>query len=324
MRQEINPGRVSYQPNSLGDNEPAQVPEAAGGYVTYPEAVDGRKVRTRGASFFDHYSQARMFFQSQSDPEKLHLIKAFRFELGKVQTVAIRERMVLHLAQVDASLADAVARGLGVAVPAKAPPPPNLSVPADGNAADRQHRDLTDRDQVSPALSMTTYVPGPIATRKVAVMVAEAFDAAGVAALVNALAKQGAAAHLIAPELGDIKADDGATFTPKFSILTASSVLFDAVFVAGGEQAGRWTQEADAIEFVKDAFKHCKTIGASGEGVGLLEAARIPVGGPDDPDPADEATIVIDRMSRAAGARFVASMARHRLWTRESELHFPA
>ena len=107
MRQEINPGRVSYGPNSLGDNLPAQATAAAGGYVSVPEPVDGPKVRARGASFFDHYSQARMFFQSQSEPEKQHIIKALRFELGKVQTPAVRERMVLHLAQVDGSLADA-------------------------------------------------------------------------------------------------------------------------------------------------------------------------------------------------------------------------
>ena len=79
---------------------------AAGGYVTYPEATEGAKVRARGASFFDHYSQARMFFRSQSEPEQQHLIKALRFELGKVTTPAIRERMVGHLAQIDAVARD--------------------------------------------------------------------------------------------------------------------------------------------------------------------------------------------------------------------------
>ncbi|MEJ7697210.1 MAG: catalase [Candidatus Limnocylindrales bacterium] len=90
MRQQIDRGQVSYQPNSLGDNDPAQAPRAAGGYVTYPQATEGTKVRARGESFFDHYSQARMFFRSQSQPEQQHLIKALRFELGKVETPAIR------------------------------------------------------------------------------------------------------------------------------------------------------------------------------------------------------------------------------------------
>ena len=323
MRQTINPGRVSYQPNSLADNLPAQASASDGGYVTYAEAVDGAKVRQRGESFFDHYSQARMFFQSQSEPEQQHLIKALRFELGKVQTAAIRERMVLHLAQIDATLATAVGKGLGLEVRANATPPPNMSVPADGETEAFQHRPLVDRTVVSKALSMTTHVPGPIVTRKLAILVADGFDSAGVAAVVKALAGEGATAHLIAPELRAIAADDGKTFTPAFSILTTSSVLFDAVYVAGGEEAARWTQEADAIEFVKDAYKHCKAVAASSEGILLLVAAQIPVGGPDDPDPADDATIVAPKVSRGFTRRLVEAMARHRLWTREPELHLP-
>jgi catalase len=323
MRQTINPGRVSYEPNSLGDNLPAQVSERAGGYVSYPEPLDGQKVRERGASFFDHYSQARMFFQSQSEPEKQHIIKALRFELGKVQTEAIRERMVAHLAQIDRTLATVVAKGLGLKVPAKLAPPPNRSVPADGNPDDFQHRPLADRDVVSPALSMTRFVPGPITTRKVAILVAAGFDAAGVAAVVKALAAEGATAHLVGPNVGPLVADDGKAFAPKFSILTASSVLFDAVYVAGGKEAASWVQEADAIEFVQDAFKHCKTVAATGDGVKLLEAAKVPVGGSDASDPADEATIVAAKVSRTVTQRLVAAMAGHRLWTREPELHLP-
>ncbi|MDP9463323.1 MAG: catalase, partial [Actinomycetota bacterium] len=43
MRQTINPGRVSYEPNSLGDDLPAQVARRAGGYVTHPEGTEGAK-----------------------------------------------------------------------------------------------------------------------------------------------------------------------------------------------------------------------------------------------------------------------------------------
>lgn len=323
MRQAINPGRVSYQPNALGGNLPAQVSERAGAYVTYPDGTAGVKVRERGASFFDHYSQARMFFRSQSEPERQHLIKALRFELGKVQTPAIRERMVLHLAQIDEHLATVVATGLGLKVPAKAAPPPNLSVPADADPARFQHRTVADRDLVSPALSMTAYLPGSIATRTVAILVADGFDGAGVATIVKALAREGATGHLVGPDLGALTADDGKAFTPEFSILTTASVLFDAVYVAGGTQAASWRLEADAVEFVQDAFKHCKAVAASGEGLQLLEAAHIPLGAPGGPDPADAATIVGPRVSRALAQRLVAAMAGHRLWTREPELHLP-
>ena len=323
MRQTINPGRVSYEPNSLADNLPAQATERAGGYVSFAEPTEARKTRLRGASFFDHYSQARMFFHSQSEPEREHLIRALRFELGKVQTPAVRERMVLHLVQIDASLATLVAKGLGLEVPAKAPAPPNLSVPADAKPAEYQHRTVTDRDAVSPALSMTNYVPGPITTRKVALLVADGCDGAGVKAVVNALAAEGAVAELVGPSLGTVATADGTALTPKFSILTASSVLFDAVFIAGGEGAAQWSLEEDAIEFVKDAYKHCKAVVATGEGVKLLEAARIPVGGPADPDPADAATIVAAKITRKLTQRLVSAMAEHRLWTREPELHLP-
>ncbi|MEA2622208.1 MAG: catalase [Chloroflexota bacterium] len=324
MRQEINRGRVSYEPNSLGGNAPAQASRAAGGYVTFAEPVEGAKVRQRGDSFFDHYSQARMFFESQSEPEKQHLIKALRFELGKVETVAIRQRMVDHLAQIDATLANTVARGIGVPMAAVTPPaPPNLSVPADGDAAAFQHRDLADRQLVSPALSMTRSLPASIATRKVAILVHEKFDAAGVAAMVRGLEAEGALGLLVGPAVGDVVDDAGAAHAAPFSILTTSSVLFDAVYVAGGELAPQWTLEADAVEFVKDAFKHCKAVAATGEGVQLLEAAHIPVDGPDGPDPADDATIAATKMSRAVAQRFTEAMAGHRLWTREPELHLP-
>ena len=145
------PVATSYQPNSLGGDVPAQVPAAAGGYVTYPEPTEGAKVRARGASFFDHYSQARMFFQSQSEPEQQHLIKALRFELGKVETP-------------DDPRADGRAtwrrstdrwpsrspRASASSWPERVSAPPNLSVPADGDPADFQHRELADRDVTSP------------------------------------------------------------------------------------------------------------------------------------------------------------------------------
>ncbi len=323
MRQEINRGRVSYNPNSLGGGCPMQVPQAAGGYVTFPAATEGAKVRARGESFFDHYSQARMFFMSQAEHERQHIIKALRFELGKVETVEIRERMVGHLAQIDATLAQLVAKGLGIAVPKRATPPPNMSVPADGNAKAHQHRDIADREAVSVPLSMMDSVPGPIATRKVAIMVTKEFDGAGVAAVVRALEAEGAQGLLVAPELGDISADNGDVYVPEFSILTASSVLFDAVYVADGEKAVEWLAEADAVEFVKDAYKHCKAVAATGRGVELLEEAEIGTGMLDDPEPADEATIVGAKVTRGFTQKLVAAVANHRLWSREPELHLP-
>ena len=91
-----------------------------------------------------------------------------------------------------------------------------------------------------------------------------------------------------------------------------------------GPNAGDWTREADAIEFVKDAFKHCKAIAATGSGIRLLQAADIPVDGPKGDRAADAATVVGDRLSRAVITQFLAAIAGHRLWSREPQLHLPA
>jgi catalase len=264
-----------------------------------------------------------MFFASQSEAEQLHLVKALRFELGKCANPDVRERMVHHLAQVDAGLAGAVASHLGLQVPAKAPAPPNLSVPADGDPSDFLHRDLADRDAVSPALSMAMTEPGPIASRRIAVLVADDFDAAGVHALSKALAAEKAAAVLVGPRIGAVTGDDGKSYGPPFSILTTSSVLFDAVVVAGGAHAADWQQESDALAFVRDAYGHCKAIAAFGDGRLLLEAAGIPTGAADDDRPADAATIVAPRMTAPVTKRFIAAVASHRLWEREPALHLP-
>jgi catalase len=170
---------------------------------------------------------------------------------------------------------------------------------------------------------MTQYVPGPIVTRKVAILVKEGLDGAGASAMVAALAAKGARGLLVGPVVGEIADDVGAAHHAPFSILTTSSVLFDAVYVPGGEGAAQWALESDALEFVKDAYKHCKQICATGEGVALLTAAGIPVGAKNDADPADDATIVGARLTAKVVNRFIDAMGRHRLWSREVELHLP-
>ncbi len=235
----------------------------------------------------------------------------------------VRERMVLHLAQIDQGLASSVSKALGLSVPAKPAAPPNRSVPADGDPKKLQHRQVADPTIVSKPLSMTAHVPGPITTRKVAVLVADGFDAAGVAALIKALAREGAAAVLVGPHVGPFIADDHKAYAAPFSILTTSSVLFDAVAVADGPNAAAWSEDVDAIEFVKDAYKHCKAVAASGDAIKLLRAADIPVDGPKGDRPADAATVIGDRLTPQAVKRFITAMADHRLWTREPGLHLP-
>jgi catalase len=94
-RQNVPTGRVAYEPNTLDSAGPRESAER--GYVTYAEQESGEKQRIRSETFADHYSQARLFFRSMSEPEQRHIISAFAFELGKVETLAIRKRILGHL-----------------------------------------------------------------------------------------------------------------------------------------------------------------------------------------------------------------------------------
>src|SRR5688572_13598208 len=313
MRQQINVGRVSYQPNSIGGGCPMQAPAREGGFVSFPQAMDGAKVRERGDKFFDHFSQATMFYNSQSEPEKEHLVDALRFELGKVEILPIRERMVMHLAHVDRTLATLVAEGLGLKVPAKLEPPVNMSVPADGDPKDFQPRRATGKTvDVSPALSMANTPKDSVKTRKVAVLAADGVDDTGLNGMKKALTAAGAQAKIVAPRLGSLKTAKGGTVKIDFSLLTAGSVLFDAVYVPGGKSSVEALKaDARAIHFVDEAFKHCKTIGATAEGAELLRASRAGV--------ADEGVIV----NKEAQA-FIKALARHRHWSRQRKDDVPA
>ena len=313
MRQQINVGRVSYQPNSIGGGCPMQAPAREGGFVSFPQAMDGAKVRERGDKFFDHFSQATMFYNSQSEPEKAHIVDALRFELGKVEILPIRERMVMHLAHVDRTLATQVAEGLGLKVPAKLEPPVNMSVPADGDPKDFQPRRAAGKTvDRSPALSMANTVKDSIKTRKVAVLAADGVDDTALNSMKKALTAAGAQAKIIAPRLGSLKTAKGGTVKIDFSLLTAGSVLFDAVYVPGGKSSVEALKaDARAVHFVDEAFKHCKTIGATAEGAELLRASRAGV--------ADEGVIV----NKDAQA-FIKAMMGHRHWTRQRKDDVPA
>jgi catalase len=143
-----------------------------GGFVSFAERMAGTKVRARSKKFFDHFSQAVLFWNSQSHPEKAHIVQALRFELGKVEVPAIRERMVFLLAQVDKTLAGLVAQGLGMSIPAKLTGPINQSVPANGAVDEFQPKRRNSTLDRSPALSMANTVKEEIATRKIAILAA--------------------------------------------------------------------------------------------------------------------------------------------------------
>src|SRR6188474_3054566 len=178
MRQTVNRGQTSYEPNSLRGGCPFQAGTDMSGFASHAERIDASKIRERSPSFHDHFSQATLFFKSQSETEQNHIIKALRFELGKVETVSIRERMLFLLAQVDKGLANRVAEGLGTTIPAKLEKPVNMSVPGDVDPKKVQPKRAIEMEP-SPTLRMIdnpNFPSDTISTRKIAFLVANGFD----------------------------------------------------------------------------------------------------------------------------------------------------
>ena len=206
-------GRANYEPNSWGaEGGPREDPRR--GYRSFAAEETGGKVRERGTLFADHYSQARQFFLSQTETEQMHIRDAFAFELGKVETPAIRARVVAHLLNVDADLAKAVAAGIGL---------------EDMPEAIEPARAVVDGLAVSPALSILSNGPESFKGRKLGVMVSDGVDAGLLGALKAAMEAEGAMVELVAPTVGGVVASDGTRHPAKQAVKGGPSVLYDAV-----------------------------------------------------------------------------------------------
>lgn len=328
MRQTINQGRSSYHPNSLGGGCPFQAKWAEGGFASYAERIDAKKVRERSRSFFDHFSQATLFYNSQSDVEKTHIVKAFSFELGKVETVAVRQRMLGIIAQVDKSLAAKVAYNLGLEVPKKPEQPMNHSIPADGNPKKYQPVKAESSLQQSPALSMANTVKGNIKTRKIAILAAEGVDEASLMGVKNALIAEGAVPEVIAPRLGILLAENDAEIMVDKSLLTVASVLYDAVYVPAGENSvASIAASPDAIHFLNEAYRHCKPIAFDARATAVLDSTyfgrKILKGKEAEAVRLDDG-IVIESNPKKLAAQFISAIGQHRFWDREGTREIPA
>ncbi len=300
--------KTSYEPNSIDGGWPKEKPVERGGFASYLERLEGDKRRIRAESFKDHFSQAKLFYASQSAVEQEHIAAAFSFELAKVATVAIRERVLGLLANVDGGLAAQVAAKLGLSAPAAA-------------AADGKAEGDGKAVQASPALSIldAPYPKDKVAGRKVAILAADGVDVTAVEAMKKALAAAGAQGLVLAPHLGTLEGENGAGTAADHTLVTMPSVAFDAVFVPGGpESAGRLTGDGDAVHFVAEAYKHGKPIAVLGQGAALLEAAGIR---------ADGAPGVFVSPAGGTGqvaAPFLAALAAHRAWDRADTDAVPA
>ncbi|HLI77473.1 MAG TPA: catalase [Acidobacteriaceae bacterium] len=290
MQMRAQKGRVSYSPSSLEANTPRVDPKA--GFRSYPEKLQGDKLRIRAASFGDHYSQAHQFFYSQTESEQNHIIGAFTFELSKVETKAVRERMLSQLAAVDPKIAARVAKGLGME--GMITPFPT-KIPA--------RTDLKPSD----ALSIQKKALHTVKGRKIGCLVADGTDAALVKALKAAAMQKGADFAIIAPKVGGAKTADGSLLEGDFQLAGGPSVLFDSVYLAlSSAGAATLLNESAAVSFVHDAFAHLKVIGATADAKALLEKAGVQA----------DAGVVVG----GEAAAFLAKAAEGRVWDREPKV----
>ncbi len=293
-RTTIDKGRASYEPNSIDGGWPKETPPAAqdGGFESYPERIDAAKIRQRSESFSDHFSQARLFFNSMSEHEKEHIIAAYSFELGKVEREFIRAREVNEiLANIDLTLAKRVAENLGLPAPAK------------GTVEVRK----TSLEQ-SPALSQANLLPGNIKTRKVAILAANGVDAAAIDAMKKALEAEGAHAKLLGPTSAPVKTADGKALPVDASMEGMPSIAFDAVFVPGGAASiTALSGDGVALHYLLEAYKHLKAIALHGEAKQLQDLLKLDA----------DAGLLQGADVGALTKPFFAAIGEHRVWARE-------
>lgn len=315
-RQDILKGKVSYFPNSLAGGCPYHAMlNGETGFESHEEKIDAGKIRRRSTSFADHFTQARLFFNSQSPEEQEHIINAYSFELSKVNSVDVRRRELAILNQVDKRLAGAVGKNLGIN-------PPERLDEMTIKFARQNHPDypiVAPRPEVekSAALSMQTRPgEGTIKTRKVAFLVADGVSKASVDKLKSSLEAEGAVVVLVSTQVGTLKFKEGEKEDIQFSLLTEASVCYDAFYTPEGDSVGILANETDYFQFINEAYRHCKAIAFAKGAEKLLKDTNIK-NAENDPG------IILESKQKLADD-FIEAIKGHRIWKREMDRKNPA
>jgi catalase len=300
-RQALHCGRVAYEPNSLAGGCPFQ--SGTAGFVSFPEPISEDKVRGRPEKFAEHYAQATLFFNSQTDVEKAHIAAAFRFELSKVAVLAIHERMLSSLVNVSRELAAEVADGLGMKMPTAMPKA----------MADPQPPEVT----VSAALSLMA-LPGEcgIRTRQIALLVEDGVHHASLLSLYSALTDAGAVVHFVGPRVGLFVGSSAEKVAADKSMENSPGFLFNALVLPDGSEAVQALASiGHTMVFIRDMFRHCKTILALGAGQELLKMAGL------KPSMLEYEGILLTDSANAAKIApvFIDAIAAHRHTSRDSD-----
>ena len=306
MQTRIPKGQTAYFPNTLGGGCPHLSKIAEGAFSSYEERIDAKKIRTRSESFIDFFSQPALFYRSLADWEKDHVANAYSFELGKCKQEHIKARMLWMIKQINVDLAEQVAENLGMDIPKNIEKPINQAIGADSNVDDFQPGKAKNYLEKSPALSQSNTKFDSIATRQIAVLVADGFAMKDFETMQEVLENEKAIIKLIGPHGGTLTCNTDMKHKVDAAISTTESVLYDAVYIPGGKKSiDTLMKNGKYIKFINEALKHCKAIAADNEAESLLDKTYVN-GFKDDKavcincDPKD----------------FVSAIAKHRNWER--------
>jgi catalase len=284
-------GRVSYEPNSLAPDAPRESMER--GFTTSARPVTGTTVRVRSESFADHYSQARLFYRSITPQEQRHLANALTFELSKLETEAIRLRMLGHLLLIDQGLADQVIGALG----------------AEGRAEKITPARAPVELKQSPALRLYGKYKPTLAGRKVGMLLGAGFDQGLKKELEAQIRDEGAKAAIVTAKIQGELDSSGQLHPADMALRTSPSVLFDAVVILSGTEGDRkLAGDPNAVAFLMDARRHCKAVGFSGIPLLLGKAGA-----------EEKESGVVEVTGRGGVNAFIAAGRTGRFWEREAE-----
>jgi catalase len=257
LRHTITKGAINYWPNRKSAIPPSTAEQ--GGYLDHPEKVVARKQRLHSAKFSEHFSQAQLFWNSMSEVEKSHIINALGFELDHCDDPVVYERMVTRLCDISLELAQAVAEKAG------APTPKETGKPNHGKTA----KGLSQFDFTPEAMGL----PATIASRMIAIIIGDGFNFAEYEAVKGALSAAGAFVFTVGPKRQPVKSSTGQSVAPDHHFEGMRSTMFDSLYIPSGEHVSVLMKQGRVIHWVREAFGHCKAIGATGEGVQLVKMA---------------------------------------------------
>ena len=285
-------GQASYQPNSIDQNWPTETAPAAhdGGFESYQERIDGKKIRARSDSFSDHFSQARLYYQSLAPHEQKHVVDAYTFELSKVQRLHIREREVQQiLSHIDLDLAQQVGKNLGIEVTAS------------------KQAMRTSSVTKSAKLSFEAFVPSDIKARKIAVLVHDKVNQASIDAIQKWAKAEHAVAHILTPTPAPVINHQHGKVASNGMQKAEPSIAYDAVIVVDGDNDAEVKQDGVTKHYILEAYKHLKPIVFLGTKKNLLEALQLVQ---------DDGTLISDHFEQLQD-QFKDLIRHHRIWARE-------